>query len=259
MYCGQCGNQIDDDSRFCRHCGAAQALKTNPVAPSARPLFEGGSKEPTPKSPNRLGWIIGAAVSAVLLLSILSSHGGTSNPAPSGAQSNADTVADNMDAAADALDAVADNISTAAPIASTPWTYTSDDDKVRSGVSYYAATTSTNAVRQEAPYDSETTMRMTVRKTPAFGTDVVLTISSGQLMCPSYEGCSGTVRFDDGPARRVRFNGPADDSSDTIFVVGASSFIADLKKAKKVIIEKTLYEAGNPQFEFDVHGLKWEH
>jgi hypothetical protein len=32
-----------------------------------------------------------------------------------------------------------------------------------------------------------------------------------------------------------------------------------LKKAKKVIIEKTRYEAGESQFEFDVAGLKWEH
>jgi hypothetical protein len=57
----------------------------------------------------------------------------------------------------------------------------------------------------------------------------------------------------------VSFNGPADNSSDTIFVIGAKQFIARLKGAKKVTIEKTLYEAGNPQFEFDIHGLKWIH
>lgn len=78
-------------------------------------------------------------------------------------------------------------------------------------------------------------------------------------MCPSYQGCSGTVRFDNGPAQRVRFNGPADNSSDTIFVVGAKSFVAKLKKAKRLVVEKTLYQAGEPQFEFDVSGLKWEH
>lgn len=77
-------------------------------------------------------------------------------------------------------------------------------------------------------------------------------------MCPFYEGCTGTVRFDNGPAHTISFNGPADNSSDTIFIVGAKSFIAKLKKAKKVIIEKTLYEAGNPQFEFNVAGLKWD-
>jgi hypothetical protein len=141
----------------------------------------------------------------------------------------------------------------------TRWSYSEDEDKVRGGTTYYASTTSTNSIAQEAPYDSDTTMRMAVRKSPAFGTDVILTISSGQMMCPSYEGCSGTVRFDNGPAQHIRFNGPADDSSDTVFVTGAKSFIAKLRSAKKVTIEKTLYQAGNPQFEFDVRGFKWNH
>jgi hypothetical protein len=143
--------------------------------------------------------------------------------------------------------------------APSPWDYSQDEDKVRGGTTYYARTTSTNSISQSFPYDSDTTMTMTVRKSPAYGTDVVLTISSGQMMCPSYEGCSGTVRFDNGRAQRVSFNGPADDSSDTVFVSGAKGFIAKLKSAKKVTIEKTLYEAGSPQFEFDVHGLKWDH
>jgi hypothetical protein len=140
-----------------------------------------------------------------------------------------------------------------------PWSYSEDEDKVRGGTTYYARTTSTNSIAQSFPYDSDTTMTIAVRKSPAYGTDVILTISSGQMMCPSYEGCRGTVRFDSGPAQHVSFNGPADNSSDTVFVEGANQFIAKLKKAKKVTIEKTLYEAGNPQFEFDVHGLKWDH
>jgi hypothetical protein len=43
------------------------------------------------------------------------------------------------------------------------------------------------------------------------------------------------------------------------FLVGAKQFISKLKSAKKLTVEKTLYEAGNPQFEFDVHDLKWDH
>ena len=78
-------------------------------------------------------------------------------------------------------------------------------------------------------------------------------------MCPSYEGCSGTVRFDDGPAQRISFSGAADNSSDTIFVNGAVGFISKIKKAKRLIIEKTMYEAGNPQFEFNVSELQWDH
>jgi hypothetical protein len=155
--------------------------------------------------------------------------------------------ADNMDAMADATSSTP--TAYAAPTKTDTWSYTTDEDKVRGGTSYFASTTSTNTVHQDSPYDSETTMRMTVRRMPSSGTDVVLAISSGQLMCPSY----------DGPAQRISFSGSADNSSDTIFVDGAKAFVGKLKKAKKVIIEKTLYEAGEPQFEFDVAGLKWEH
>jgi hypothetical protein len=102
-------------------------------------------------------------------------------------------------------------------------------------------------------------MTMTVRNSRSQGSEVVLTVSSGQLMCPSYEGCSGTVSFDGGDAQSIQFSGPADDSSETIFVDGAQSFITKLKHAKHVVIEKTLYQAGNPQFEFSVSGLKWDH
>ncbi len=214
-------------------------------------------------SANPVGRTIGIAAAAILaLIFIISLMNGRSFPEASAIENNADMLADQMEMQADNLDAMADAVSAGAkPVAepADPWSYSQDEDKVRGGTSYFASTTSTNAIHQDPPYEADTRMRMTVRRMPSSGTDVVLTISSGQLMCPSYEGCSGTVRFDNGPAERVRFNGPADNSSDTIFVIGAKSFIAKLKKAKKVIVEKTLYEAGEPQFEFDVSGLKWDH
>ena len=139
------------------------------------------------------------------------------------------------------------------------WTYSSDEDKVRGGTSYFASVSSTNTVAQSPPYDSDTRLRILVRESPANGSDVLIVLSSGQLMCPSYEGCHGTVRFDDGLPQRVSFSGSADNSSDTIFVDGAKSFIAKLKKAKRAIVEIEIYQAGRPQFEFDVHDLKWDH
>ncbi|WP_425228488.1 hypothetical protein [Sphingomonas sp.] len=87
----------------------------------------------------------------------------------------------------------------------------------------------------------------------------MLEVSSGQLMCPSYEGCSGTVRFDAGPSQRIRFDGAADCSSEVIFAVNPTRFIAQLKRARNLIVETTMYEAGDPQFTFDVSGLRWDH
>jgi hypothetical protein len=266
MYCGQCGKQIDDDSRFCRFCGATQTpIAAEPASASEATDHEPISPawSPTPKKPNGNGKMIGIVAAIVLVIIVIASLGKPGTSPTSNTEAAADMLADNMEMQADNMDAMADAATTptadATPTKTDSWSYTTDEDKVRGSTSYFATATSTNTVHQDPPYDSETTMRMTVRRMPSSGTDVVLTISSGQMMCPSYEGCSGTVRFDNGPARRITFNGPADSSSDTIFVVGAKSFIGNLKKAKKVIIEKTLYEAGNPQFEFDVTGLKWDH
>lgn len=171
---------------------------------------------------------------------------------------NVSTTAEGALAAADkALGEAEAATDKASDESASSWSYSTDEDKVRGGISYYASTTSTNSVYQDSPYESDTRMRMTVRQAPEYGTDVILTVSSGQMMCPSYQGCRGTVRFDDGPAERISFNGPADNSSETIFIEGAKSFVSKLKKAKRIVVEKTLYQAGNPQFEFDVSGLEW--
>jgi hypothetical protein len=266
MYCDQCGRQIDDDSKFCRHCGAQQMIgKTDAVQPGrnrrigpvdSAPVIEAKAK---PKA--RKGCLFWGILGGFLMLVIIISIG---KPAPPTAFTtdvanvamNADMIADRIDNSASAVDAGAEK---PADAPDGPWSYSTTEDKVRGSTTYFAHTTSTNTIHQNPPYDADTTMTMAVRKSRSDGINVVLTISSGQMMCPSYEGCSGTVSFDGGPAQRVRFSGTADNSSDTVFVDGAKSFIAKLKKSKRVVIEKTLYEAGAPQFEFDVHGLKWDH
>ena len=190
-------------------------------------------------------------VGVILLLALANGHGGSPSApvTPASPEPMNTMVADGPAAPV------------AAPVLPVPenWSYSTDEDKVRGATTYFARTTSTNTVHQDPPYDAETSMTITIRRSPAYGTDVLLTISSGQLMCPSYDGCTGTVRFDKGPAQEISFNGSADNSSDTIFVANARSFVAKLKRARKVVVEKTLYEAGNPQFEFDVSGLNWSH
>lgn len=211
-------------------------------------------QETKPNYSKRVGIGCVALSALIVVLAIIGSATQSGNSAGNQTNrgGNANVASNDMNTSEDAA-----NQTTQAQ--DSPWSYSEDEDKVRGGTTYYASTTSTNSIAQDPPYDSDTKMTLTVRKSPAYGTDVILTISSGQMMCPSYEGCSGTVRFDDGPAEHVRFNGPADDDSQSVFVAGAKQFISKLKSAKKVTIEKTLYQAGNPQFEFDVHGLKWDH
>ena len=42
-------------------------------------------------------------------------------------------------------------------------------------------------------------------------------------------------------------------------LVERGNFSAQYKRSKREVIEKTLYQAGNPQFQFDVSGLSWDH
>lgn len=252
MHCSHCGEAVEKGSRFCRHCG------TSAVHPDAAGIAL-AAPEPEPSRPVRTNQIIGMGLAAVLLFALLS----VSQWRPTAGEGIADeALGEDIDASFDRaianLDAASSGGTTEAPKADENWEYSSDTDKVRGGTSFFATAISSNSIQQQQPYDTDTRMRMTLRKSPAYGTDVILVISSGQMMCPSYDGCSGRISFDGGPAQRLQFNGPEDNSNDTVFVVGAQSFIAKLKKAKRVVIEKTLYQAGNPQFEFSVYGLKWE-
>ncbi|MEJ5977077.1 hypothetical protein WG901_10560 [Novosphingobium sp. PS1R-30] len=86
---------------------------------------------------------------------------------------------------------------------------------------------------------------------------MTLRVSSGQLMCPSYAGCAGTVRFDEGPTRELRLEGFLQSGTNTVFVKEPKPFIAALTKAKHVTIGKPMLGAGTPRFEFAVAGLDW--
>jgi len=258
MFCRHCGQQIEDDSRFCRYCGGCQNEASEPASDvQSAPEIISTQNKSIKKS--NVGLIV--TIVAILLFVIRVTMSGSSNsPLDSVDQGSANGVA--------VLDDMTDTSGTAGegdlftqatpPAPVDPWSYSTDQDKIRGGMSYFASVTSTNSVPQDAPYDSAT-LRLLVRKSPAHGTDVLVILSSGQLICPSYEGCYGTVRFDSGSAQRLSFSGAADHSSDTIFIDGARNFIAKMKKAQKLVLEVELYQAGRPQFEFDVHGLKWEH
>ena len=262
MHCKECGQIIDSDSRFCRHCGSPQI--TNPAntskarVPPAADIPQTISHAPPGHLKGGMPTWVKVTVGGIALLLVISLFSPTSNnPSADAAPEDAMMAADA--AAADAMNQ--SEIASPATEAVEPqnWIYQSDEDKVRAATTFYATTTSANAIHQSSPYDGETRMEIIVRQSPSSGTDVMLTINQGQFMCPSYQGCRGTVRFDDGTAQQVSFNGPADNSTTTIFVQGAKGFLAKMKKSKRLVIEKTLYQAGNPQFEFTVSGLKWDH
>jgi len=150
------------------------------------------------------------------------------------------------------------NAAASSDAVSSPWSYSKKHDDVRNGDIVTASSRSTNSIDLDFPYAGGTWLTVTVRKHPAWGTNVYFSINQGQLICHSYDdGCYATVRFDDGPPKRFYLNEPSDNSSDTVFVRGAQGFINKLTKAKKLVVELEFYQSGRPQFTLDVSNLHW--
>jgi hypothetical protein len=130
------------------------------------------------------------------------------------------------------------------------WSYSEDTDAMTSKRTSYAQLQSDNSLNLGFPYKGKNHGNLTVRQHPKYGLNVIFTIDKGQLICRSYDGCSVMVRFDDKPAVRFGANGPADHSSDTIFISGASQFVASASKAKRILVQANVYQSGSPVLEF---------
>ena len=82
-----------------------------------------------------------------------------------------------------------------------------------------------------------------------------MSIERGQILCRSYEDCNVLVRFDDQKPATYSGVGPADGSSESVFIRNYQKFLVNLKKAKRVRISTEIYQEGSPVFEFDVSGF----
>ena len=256
MFCSACGKAIEDGSRFCRYCGSPQTRAQEPEGDGATeaPVDEPVVIAAKTTTPNRTGCAIGIVLAIVLLIALINRPGG--GAAISDSISTTDAAAA-IDSLTDNMTAVDAGASEAVAVGN--WTYFTDEDKLNSAKTYIAQTVSANEIQQAPPYGGGTRMTIHVRKHPRWGTAVYMTITEGQLMCSSYDGCSAMVRFDNAPPSRVSMSGPEDNSSEVMFVDGASSFLRKLRNAKHVVVEKTMYQAGAQQLEFDVSGLKWDY
>ena len=142
-----------------------------------------------------------------------------------------------------------------APQPGSQWDYRQDKDPMGKGAAYFASVLSNNTVNFGFPYSGAQHATLTLRTHPRYGENVILSIERGQFLCPSYDGCTVLVRFDDSKAIRYSADGAADNSTETIFIRGYSSFVAHLEKSKRVRISANVYQEGAPVFEFDVSGF----
>lgn len=135
------------------------------------------------------------------------------------------------------------------------WTYDVREDRMTGGATRHAYVLSTNTVSFGSPYDGAQHGRLSLRIDPKYGRDVIFSIERGQLLCRSYEDCDVLVRFDEGKPERFSAIGPADNSSETVFIRNYDRFLGKLRKAKIVRLSLNVYQEGSPVFEFDVSGF----
>ncbi|WP_174874199.1 hypothetical protein [Vogesella oryzae] len=140
------------------------------------------------------------------------------------------------------------------------WSYDEKKDEMRGKSRYLATLYSQNEIQLAFPYNGGSSMRLTLRDDPEYGKDVMLVIDKGQLPCYAYDGCSFKVKFDDGPVQTVSAAGAENGSQDVLFVSGPAGrkrVMNGLRKAKRMVVEVQVYDAGRQQFVFEPAGLHW--
>lgn len=135
------------------------------------------------------------------------------------------------------------------------WVYTRDEDPMTGKSTLKAVVISSNTHSFDFPYSGPQHARLMIRRHPQYGNDVIFSIERGQLMCPSYDGCGVKVRFGDAPPRTYNAKGPADSSTETVFLVGYDGFLRRMRAVDKVRIQANIYQQGAPAWEFDVSGF----
>lgn len=130
------------------------------------------------------------------------------------------------------------------------WRYHDEKDPMTGKTASNATIESDNSLSLNFPYQGRNKGTLHVRKHPQYGTDVLLQIDKGQLLCHSYDPCTIKVRFDDKPAINFQGTPPADHDSTVAFLSPAGKFIALAKKSTQILVQATIYQAGNQVLTF---------
>jgi hypothetical protein len=144
----------------------------------------------------------------------------------------------------------------AAQIDNVNWEYESEPNEMDNDTTLYAKTTSLNLIDQAMPYEA-TNGIITIRKMHNKN-EVIFSINSGQLLAGVTDDRVARIKFDNDKPISVGYRGTSDYRSDVVFFDSPSLLVSKLKKAQKVIVQIEIYQAGAPQFTFDVEGLKWK-
>jgi hypothetical protein len=146
----------------------------------------------------------------------------------------------------------------AEPVKITNWKYSQDVDKMEGNTRYFAKTRSTNTVHFKFPFDGGSHFNLFVRNMGKKN-EVLIKVSKGSFIASLMNNQTVKVKFDEGNSKEYIYCSTTDGSAETIFINDAESFLTDLKKSKKLIVQATFFNDGNRYLEFNTEGIDWNH
>lgn len=220
--CPECQNQVSDTASACPKCGAPISKSANSVTASKR------------TSAGRKVLIGVGVIVAVPIIAAVVSGGSSSSSSPSAAGSGSGTVS---------------------AVPGAKWQYSEDKDAMGT-ITHSAELESENTIDQQPPY-STTHGYLTIRSSRKGGANILFHIDNGQILCHGFMNETLRMKVDNRGIEKIRCATPSDGDSKYTFIESEKHVLSELLGSKKVVIQPTVYQAGDPQFVFSTDGLKW--
>jgi hypothetical protein len=135
------------------------------------------------------------------------------------------------------------------------WRYAKYDDPM-GGKRHHAQVTSNDSATFGFPYGGHAQYpTLTLRNDANHGLNIYFSIEKGHILCDDYSNQTIAVRFDDEPATTARCIEPADHSVDLIFLGREDWLLEKIRKARKLTLGVTFYQAGTRYFSFPIADL----
>lgn len=140
----------------------------------------------------------------------------------------------------------------------TTWNYSTSNDEMRGTSSENAALASLNEENLGFPYE-RTRLAFVISDK---GQGNVGFFTNAQFKCnDEFEGrnavCKIAVKFDDNPIEYIDVSKKMDSDILVMDENHSAAFINNIRSAKKLMVEVSMFQNGSKQFSFDVSGFKW--
>jgi len=129
------------------------------------------------------------------------------------------------------------------------WEYRSTSDRMTSQITSSAQISSDNSLSLSFPYQGANRGRLSVRVASDGDVSVAFAIDKGQLVFDGDECCI-RMRFDDAAPQAFSIIKPNDKSANIVFIRDHQRFIAAAFKAKRILVEMTIFRQGQQVSEF---------